>query len=412
MLKLMGVSAGAIGGYVALDALGYLGTDSPIHRYISSSAYRTELADEASKFGDDGDRIAYAVNYLQLPPTIVSRVYESWNATSSTTKALVGRMVPTATAAIVADELANEDTTSLASDYPNLLWAHAHTNALFTFPWMTYVKFGDPRLVKLADLRFSEGPAEAQGQPLDLHYPENDPRSPSYYGKKRYVREGFRFLAENFGPQLEGMDASDSAIIAEQSTAAAVTILYNGVSGKVPVKAGDTFVFPDTSEVPLYCYTAVDNRTAIGPVAREGALSVGLRTMKQFRDRHPGLEDGCDMSLLDQGYVRLDGIFNEDPRFTQYLYQGFYEGDFSINPVEKTISWKQYETVSTTPEQTVRGFDIETVEDYHPYFMQPLSVLTRDPPIAELLVGSPEVYVPSRWHLGHLFERFNQKGGC
>lgn len=411
MLRLMGVTVAAIGGYVVLDSFGYLGPDFPIRRY-TASLYRKELTDEASMYGDDGDRIAYAVNYLRLPPGMVSKVYESWSSTSSDTKAHVGLMVPTATAAVVADELANTDTSSLALEYPNLLWAHAHTNALFTFPWITFVKCVDPRLIKMADLRFSEGPAELRGQLLDLHYPENDPRNSAFYGKKRYVREGFKFLAENFGVRLDGMAVSDAAVITEQSTAAAVTILFDGESDDVAVKAGDTFIFPDTSEVPLWCYTAVDNRAAMGPIVQEGALSLGLETMKQFRDKHPNLEDGCDLSLLNQGYVQLDGIFNQDPQFKQYLYQGFYGGNLSINPVEKTISWKQYETVSTTPEQTVRGFDVQTVLDYHPYFMQPLSLLRRDPSIVELLVESPEIYAPSRWHLGRLFERFNQKGGC
>ena len=80
--------------------------------------------------------------------------------------------------------------------------------------------------------------------------------------------------------------------------------------------------------------------------------------------------------------------------------------------MEKTISWKEYETVSAVPEQTVRGFDVETVLDYHPYFIQPLSLLKRDPSIVELLVGSPEIYVPSQWHLGQLFVRYYQNGGC
>ena len=411
MLKLIGVTVGGIGSYIALDGFGYLGPEFPIRSY-ETSLYRMELIDEASKYGDDGDRIAYAINYLRLQADMVSKVYESWNSTSPNTKAFVGNRVPTATAAVVADELANGSTSSLASEYPNFQWAHAHTNALFTFPWITYIDTGDPRLVKMADLRFSEGPAEVGGQVLDLHYPENDPRNSAYFGKRRYIREGFEFLADNFGVLLEGMAVSDAAVIAEQSTAAAVTIMFDGVSGNLPVRAGDTFVFADTAEVPLYCYTAVDNRTAMGPSVQEGALSLGLETMKQFRDRHPRLDDGCELSLLNQGYVQLDGIFNQDPQFKQYLYQGFYGGDLSINPVEKTISWKQYETVSTIPEQTVRGFDIEKVLDYHPYFIQPISELRRDPSIVELLVESPEVYVPAHWHLGQLFERFTQKEGC
>jgi hypothetical protein len=150
----------------------------------------------------------------------------------------------------------------------------------------------------------------------------------------------------------------------------------------------------------------------MGPIVHEGALSLGLQTMMQFRERHPGLQDGCSLSLADQGYVQLDGIFNQDPQFKQYLYGGFYKGNLSINPVEKTISWKQYETVGAKPEQTVRGFDVQPVLNYHPFFIQPLSLLVRDPSIVELVVGHPEIYVPSQWHLGHLFVRFSQKGEC
>lgn len=410
-LKAAGIGIVAFAGYAVLDSSGYLGSESPIRSYINLLE-RKALSDQAASYGSDGDRIAYAANYLGLAPSMISAVVGSWNLASPTTRAHMGGAIPTATAAVVADELSNADTKSLVRQYPDLAWIHAHTNALFAFPWVPYVQDGDQRLTKMADLRLSEGPVKVQGQLLDLHYPESDPVNPVYYGKKRYVREGFKFLAENFGSRLASIGVSDLAVIAEQSTAASVTILFDGTSRNLSVKAGDTFIFADTPEVPLYCYTAVDNRTAMGPVVQEGALSLGLETMKLFRDKHSALRDGCDLALTDQGYVQLDGIFNQDSQFKQYLYQGFYGGNVSINPVEKTISWKQYETVGATPEQTVRGYDIETVLNYHPYFIQPLSILQRDPSIVELVVGSPEIYVPSQWHLGHLFEKFNQKGGC
>lgn len=407
-LKIAGLGVAAIAGYAVLDSLGVLGPQFPIRNYLGRSA----LSAEAAKFGADGDRVAYATNYLGLSLDVVSDVIGTWNAASASTREYLGNSVPTATAAVVADELSNPTTRPLALRHPNLLWVHAHTNALFAFPWMPYVQDGDQRLIKMADLKFSEGPVEVQNQRLDLHYPESDPVNPAYYGKKRYVREGFEFLARGFGGLLDALDPSQISPIAEQSTAASVTILFDGISRGLPAKAGDTFIFSDTQDVPLYCYTAVDNRTAMGPIVQEGALSLGLQTMKLFRDRHPGLRDGCDLPLTDQGYVQLDSVFNQDPMFSQYLYQGFYGGNLSINPVEKTISWKQYETVSATPEQTVRGFDIETVLNYHPYFMQPLSLLKRDPSIVELVVGGPEIYIPSRWHQGHLFEAFSQNGGC
>jgi hypothetical protein len=410
-LKAVGIGIAAFVGYAVLDSLGYLGSEFPIRSYINSLE-RKALSEEAASYGSDGDRIAYAANYLGLTSSIISDVVDSWNMASPATRAHMGGTIPTATAAVVADELSNADTRSLVQQYPDLAWIHAHANALFTFPWMPYVQDGDKRLIKMADLRLSEGPVEVQGQLLDLHYPENDPVNPIYYGKKRYVREGFKFLAQNFGTQLLSIGVSDLAFITEQSTAAAVTILFDGTSRNLPVKAGDTFIFADTAEVPLYCFTAVDNRTAMGPIVQEGALSLGLETMKLFRDKHPGLRDGCSLPLTDQGYVQLDSIFNQDPQFSRYLYQGFYGGNISINPVEKTILWKEYETVSLTPEQTVRGYDIETVLGYHPYFIQPLSLLQRDPSLVELVVGSPEIYVPSQWHLGHLFEQFNQKKRC
>ena len=410
-LKAAGVGVAALAGYVLLDSSGILGSGFPIHGYISYLG-RKALSDQAASYGDDGDRMAYAANYLGLGPSIIPDVAGLWYQTSADTRAYLGGKIPTATAAIIADELSNSDTKPLTRQYPDLAWLHAHSNALFAFPWVPYVKDGDPRLVKMADLRLSEGPVEVKGQALDLHYPENDPTNPTYYGKKRYIREGFKFLAENFGAKLSSLGVAQMAAIGEQSTAASVTILFDGLSRNLQAKAGDTFIFADTPDVPLYSYTAVDNKTAMGPIVQEGALSLGLETMKEFRDRHPGLENGCALSIPDQGYVQLDGIFNQDPQFKQYLYQGFYAGNISINPIEKTISWKQYETVSATPEQTVRGFDIATVLNYHPYFIQPLSLLIRDPSIVELVVGSPEVYVPSKWHLGHLFEPFNQKGEC
>lgn len=410
-LKAAGLGIAAFAGYAALDSLGILGPEFPIRSYIDSLGQKA-LSDAATSYGEDGDRIAYAANYLGLQPSIIPDVAGLWNQTSADTRIYLGGKIPTATAAVIADELSNVDTRPLASQFPDLAWLHAHSNALFAFPWVPYVEDGDQRLVKMADLRLSEGPVEVQGQLMDLYYPENDPTNPMYYGKKRYVREGFEFLAENFGAQLVGASVSDLAIMTEQSTAASVTILFSGSSRNLPANAGDTFIFADTPDVPLYAYTAVDNRTAMGPVVQEGALSLGLETMKLFRDRHPGLRDGCDLALTDQGYVQLDGIFNEDPQFSQYLYQGFYAGNISINPVEKTINWKQYETVSLTPEQTVRGYDIETVLNYHPYFIQPLSLLRRDPSIVELAVGGPEIYVPSHWNQGHLFEQYSQNEGC
>ncbi len=410
-LKSAGIGIAALIGYAMLDSSGVLGSGFPIRRYINSLG-RKALSDAAASYGEDGDRVAYAANYLGLQPSIIADVVGLWNLASAGTKAYLGGRIPTATAVVMADELSTANTKPLAERYPDLAWLHAHANALFAFPWIPYVKDGDQRLVKMADLRLSEGPAEVQGQLMDLYYPENDPANPSYYGKKRYVREGFKFLAANFGDQLIGLDASDLAALAEQSTAASVTILFDGVSRNLPVKAGDTFIFADTRDIPLYCYTAVDNKIAMGPIVEQGALSLGLETMKLFRDRHPGLQDSCDLPLTGQGYVQLDEVFNNDPQFTQYLYQGFYGGNISINPVEKTISWKQYETVGSIPERTVRGYDIATVLNYHPFFIQPLSLLQRDPSIVELLVGGPEVYVPAEWHLGRLFQPYNENGGC
>ena len=410
-LKVAGLGVAALAGYAVLDSMGILGPEFPIRRYVNSLG-RKALSDAATSYGEDGDRIAFAANYLGLQPSIIPDVAGLWSQASADTRAYLGGKVPTATAAVIADELSSADTRPLTKQSPDLAWLHAHSNALFAFPWMPYVSDGDQRLLKMADLRLSEGPVEVHGQLMDLYYPENDSSNSTYYGKKRYVREGFKFLAENFGAQVAGASASDLAAMTEQSTAASVTILFSGTSRNLPANAGDTFIFADTPDVPLYSYTAVDNRTAMGPVVQEGALSLGLETMKLFRDRHPGLRDGCGLALTDQGYVQLDNIFDEDPQFSQYLYQGFYAGNISINPVEKTVNWKQYETVSLAPEKTVRGYDIETVLNYHPYFIQPLSLLRRDPSIVELVVGGPEIYVPSQWHQGHLFERFDQNGGC
>jgi hypothetical protein len=407
-LKVAGAGMAAFAGYALLDSLGVLGPEFPIRNYIDRSA----LTNEASKFGEDGDRVAYAANYLGLGPDTVSRVIESWNSTSHSVREFVGNDIPTATAAVVADELSNPSTMSLAQQYPNLLWVHAHTNALFAFPFVPYVSQVDQRLVKLGDLRLSEGPATVQGQSLDLHYPENDPSNQMYYGKKRYVREGFEFFAGVSGTNLENMDPQTISIVTEQSTAISVTIQDEGSMGQYSVKPGDTFIFFDTPEVPLYCFTAADNRVAIGPVAQEGALSVGLNTMSQFRSRHPGLADACGVSLSDQGYVQLDGIENQDQGLSQYLYGGFYKGLFSINPIEKTISWKQYQSVGLVPEQTVRGLGVAKILDFNPAWMQPLSLLKVDAPIVELLVQSPEVYVPSRWNAGSLFRPYDENEGC
>jgi len=407
-LKIAGVGIAAFTGYALLDSLGILGPDFPIRRYIN----KTELASEASKFGDDGDRVAFAANYLVLGPDSISQVVESWNSASPVVREFIGGKIPTATAAVVADEFSNPSTASLAQEYPNLLWVHAHTNALFAFPFIPYVSQGDSRLIKMGDLRLSEGPAAVQGQYLDLHYPENDPNIPTYYGKKRYVREGFGFFAGTYGGSLEGMDPQTVSIVTEQSTAISVTIQYEGNMGQYYVKPGDTFIFFDTPEVPLYCFTAADNRVAMGPVAQEGALSVGLNTMNQFRSRHPGLADACGVPLSDQGYVQLDGIENQDPGLNQYLYGGFYKGLFSINPIEKTISWKEYQSVGLVPEQTVRGLGVAKILDFNPAWMQPLSLLKVDAPIVELLVQSPEVYVPSRWNAGSLFRSYDENEGC
>jgi len=410
-LKAAGIGIIAFAGYATLDSLGYLGPDFPIRSYIDSLDQRA-LSNEAARFGDDGDRVAYAANYLGLPPSTVPKVIASWSSLSSSTKEYIGNAIPTATATIVADELSEAGSMFLAQRYPNLLWVHAHANALFAFPRIAHVQNGDARLIKMADLKYSEGPVLVQGQRLDLHYPEDDPTNPTYYGKKKYVREGFNFLAENFGEKMESMEVEKMSIISEQSSAASVTIQFAGELGDIAVKPGDTFIFFNTGGVPLYSFTAVDNSLALGPVAQEGALSVGLITMKRFRDRHPELVDSCNLSLGEQGYVRLDDTLMQDPEFKRYLYDGYYKGYFAINPVEKTIAWKEYQTTSLVPEQTVRGLGVVKILDFHPAYIQPLSLLRVDPSIVELLIQSPEIYIPSQWHLGHLFRPYSEKDGC
>lgn len=400
-LKAAGIAVAVAVGYVFLDYQGYLGSQAPIRRWVNS----LDLSDEASRFGADGDRVAFAVNYLGLPPSTISAIVESWNSLSTATKGLMGDAVPTATATIVADELTNPATSNLATRYPNLLWIHAHSNAVFTFPWTTFIGDGDPRLVKMADLRMSEGSVQVQGQNLDLYYPEDYPGVPSDYGKRRYVREGFAFFAENFGQPLEAMDPVDLAIITEQSIAAAVTIPDSGPYNGVEASSGDTFIFFDTPNVPIYAYSAVDNTAAIGDLVQYGSLAVGLNTMRQFRARHPGLLNSPSLPLSSQGYVQIDDLFIHDPFFEKYLYQGFYQGAFSTNPIERAFSWKEYQTVGLVPEQTIRGFDVASIDDFHPSYCQPLSIYEADTSIDELLVQSPEVYVPSSWHLGTLFKK-------
>ena len=172
----MGVAAAALGGYAVLDSLGVLGPGFPIRRYITSLDQRP-LSDEASKYGDDGDRIAYAANYLRLSPEVISDVFDSWSSTSSETQACDGQQGPHGYGGGRGSELSNEDTASLAMSYPNLLWAHAHANALFAFPWITYVQDGDPRLMKMADLSPQRGPGpKSRVKSLDLHYPEGATR--------------------------------------------------------------------------------------------------------------------------------------------------------------------------------------------------------------------------------------------
>ena len=401
-LKALGITAGAAAaGYLFLDYEGFLGQQAPIRRWLDS----VELSNEASSYGDDGDRVAYAVNYLNLAPDTVSETIKSWNSLSSATKGLLGNSIPTATAAIVADGLTNPATSALARQFPNLLWAHAHSNAVFTFPWLTFVEDGDPRVVKMADLRLSEGNVEVAGQTLGLYYPENEPGLPTDYDKRRFVREGFEFFAGNFGQQLEAMDISDVAVIAEQSIAAAVIIPDSGPYNGVQANSGDTFIFFNTANVPLFAFSAVDNTVAIPDLVQYGSLAVGLNTMRQFRVRHPGLQNSPNLPLSDQGYVQIDNLFIQDPLFAKYLYKGFYEGAFSTNPIERTFSWKEYQSVGLVPERTITGFDVASIGDFHPAYSQPLSLYDADTAIDELLVQSPKMYDPSSWHTGVLFEK-------
>lgn len=401
-LKGAGVAAAAAAaGYLFLDYEGLFGPQAPVRRWLDS----VELSNEASSYGEDGDRVAYAVDYLQLAPETVSATVKSWNSLSSAAKELLGNSIPTATAAIVADELTNASTSSLARQFPDLLWVHAHSNAVFTFPWLTFIEGSDPRLVKMADLRLSEGSAEVEGQTLDLYYPETEPGVPTDYGKRRYIREGFAFFAENFGQQLEAMDMSDVAVITEQSIAAAVIIPDSGPYNGVQANSGDTFIFFNTANVPIFTFSAVDNTVAIGDLVQYGSLAVGLNTMKQFRARHPGLQNSPNLPLSDQGYVQIDNLFIQDPLFTKYLYKGFYAGAFSTNPIERTFSWKEYQTVGLVPEQTITGFDVAWIGNFHPSYSQPLSLYNAATSIDELLVQSPRVYIPASWHTGTLFKK-------
>src|SRR5207245_3900580 len=120
------------------DSSGYLGPGFPIRGYLDSLARRA-LSDEASSFGEDGERVAYAANYLGLQPSSISEVLGSWNSSSPDTRLVMGGSIPTATAAIVADELTNTDTTSLAQRYPDSAWIHAHATALIAFPCKPYL---------------------------------------------------------------------------------------------------------------------------------------------------------------------------------------------------------------------------------------------------------------------------------
>jgi hypothetical protein len=177
--------------------------------------------------------------------------------------------------------------------------------------------------------------------------------------------------------------------------------LFNGVQED----SGDTNVFFDTPDLPVYVFSAIDNTVAIGDLVQYGSLAVGLNTMKLFRARHPDLQDSPSLTLSELGYTQIDNLFMQDPLFSKYLYQGFYQGAFATNPIERTFSWKEYQTVGLVPEQTIVGFDIAKIGDFYPAYCQPLSVYEADPGIDGLLVQSPKIYIPSSWHLGTLFKK-------
>jgi len=413
MLKLLGLTA--VGGVASILLGSYLiGPQSPIRQYLSS-VERKQLEDAASPFGQDGDRAAFAIDYLGLSPDYVSKVIQSWNNLSPSVRAFIGGSVPTATAALVANSLSSQDTASLALQYPNLLWIHAHTNAVFSFPWIVDIQDGDPRLLKMADLRYSEGPEVIQGQTMTLYFQEDNLLSPGTYGKRKFAREGFAFFATNFGDQLEDMDPATTSILTEQSISAAVTIANSGMTfcsgpscpeGYFDAEAGETCIFYNTQEVPQYCFSAADNLEALGSLTPYGALSVGLNTMKSFRDRHPALLDSPSLPLTEQGYLQLDDVFEADTNFQKYLYPTVYPGYFAPSPVERTFAWKEYQSVGLVPEQTVRGFGVATIGNFHPANFQPLSILKIDPSIVGLLVQDPEIYTPSKWNQGHLFQAY------
>ncbi len=392
-----GIVAG-IAAYSIVDYSGLLGTGSPIRNYISGE-YRKQLQQASQAYGNNGDRVAYAAAYLGLSPSAITEVIDSWNLLPPETKHFMDDKIPTATAVIVADELFNPDTRHYAQAYANLLWAHAHANALFAFPLLQFVQSPDIRLQKMADLRLSEGPAAINGEKLELYYPENDPENSIRYGKRRYVREGFKFFAEMFGSQMNEIPFPDLSTMSEQSTAAAVTVQYTGAVGDMHVKSGDTFVFFNTQQVPAYCFSAGDNSKILKAGVSDGSLSIGLATMKKFQERHTDLNDSCKLPLDQQGYLKIDGVYSADSVFSQYLRQGY----FSLNPNERTFAWKEYQTVSLRPEQTVRGLGVAKIADFHPTNFQPLSMLKVSPSIVELLVQSPEIYTPSEWHHGTRF---------
>jgi hypothetical protein len=409
--RLLKVASGVIVGFAAysvLDYSGLLGSGSPIRSYISGE-YRKQLHQESQAYGENGDRVAYAVAYLGLPPSAIIEVIDSWNLLPAETKNFMDDKVATATAVVVADELSHPDTRHYAQAYPNLLWTHAHANALFAFPLLPFVQSPDLRLQKMADLRLSEGPAVINGEKLELYYPENNPEDSTRYGKRKYVREGFKFFAEVFGSQMNKSPFTDLSVMSEQSTAAAVTVQYTGVIGNMRVSSGDTFVFFNTQQVPRYCFSAGDNSEILGPGVSDGSLSIGLATMKNFEVRHPNLNDSCRSPLDEQGYLRSDEAFSADSEFSQYLRHGY----FTLNPNERTFAWKEYQTVSLRPEQTVRGLGVAKIADFHPANFQPLSMLMAYPSIVELLVQSPEVYTPSQWHRGLLFRSYDMsKESC
>lgn len=426
--------------------------------------YDRELRSYIDTYGENGDRAAYAVNHLAelrgrkaVPACTVEEVVEFWKGLDQETKDFVGNQLPTATAAVLADELLDAETRGYVEEFPRLAFVHAHTNALFAMDRMilrtqdvisegkvvAVENLPDEKLVAYATARYTQGRISP-----DLNYSVGRGiLTPLEISKPKFVRDGFRFFAENHGENLNSKSLEYLASVVGQTTAGDVTDQDGDVTRDDRVGGTNIIWFKGygLSSFPTYAFSKGDRNDNI--MTEEDGLSetddFGLDTMKDmwrkmpdeikfncysdgtfFRPYGGNVENSVVRKLnefLQQEYGRK--TFGPEARAVLekklFASQGLPGYNFRIGFKDGYMGGITYPVISNYFTVVTNG-NLGLVNDFNtPFVFSPTGkyfldldrtyVKLQHPTPAHARIVSIEVYLPHLWHTGILFETIFKK---